>query len=51
MTLKCLYADCDADVHAETYDGAVRCEDGHDLRTTDERVKRFLDRATSGVQA
>lgn len=49
--LICLKPDCDGEVYAETYDGAVRCENGHDLRTIDDRVKQFLDRATSGVDA
>lgn len=51
MAMKCPRFGCSADVHPETYDGPVRCENGHPLRLIRGRVQEFLDRATREVKA
>lgn len=51
MAMKCPAPECSAHVHAATYDGPVRCENGHTLRLVREHVQQFLDRATRGANA
>jgi len=51
MAMKCPRPGCSAHVHVATFDGPVRCEDGHNLRLVRDRVQRFLDRATHGGKA
>ena len=51
MGQRCPEGGCSAHIHAATYDGPVRCENGHTLRPTTERAWRFLKRATQGVRA
>jgi hypothetical protein len=50
MALRCPEFGCSAHVDAETYDGPVRCENGHTLRLASERGWRFLRRATEGFR-
>lgn len=51
MVQRCFKPGCREPVYLHTYDGPIVCEAGHRHTDSPERVRRFLQRATSGVRA
>lgn len=51
MADRCFRDGCREPIYLHTYDGPIVCEGGHVLAQTSKKARRFLERATSGVQA
>jgi hypothetical protein len=51
MGFRCPYSRCSASSWLARDGRRMRCERGHTVEIESERALRFLDRATSGVEA